>query len=45
MIAAFWGVFVWKEFKNAGSAAWRALSLMFVCYVAAICLIALAYRA
>ncbi len=39
MIAALWGVFVWREFKNAPSGtAWR-LTLMFLCYLAGLILI------
>jgi glucose uptake protein len=44
LIAAAWGVLVWQEFKGASSRAWTALALMFVCYVAAIALIARAYK-
>ena len=44
LIAAAWGVFVWREFANAPAAAWRALALMALVYVAAIGLIALAYQ-
>jgi glucose uptake protein len=44
LIAAAWGVFVWQEFRGASSRAWTALALMFVCYVAAIVLIARAYK-
>lgn len=44
LIAAGWGVFVWHEFNGAPRRAWLALVGMFVCYVAAISTIALAYR-
>lgn len=44
LIAAGWGVFVWREFSGASSKAWNALILMAVCYLIAIALIALAYR-
>jgi glucose uptake protein len=40
MVAALWGVFAWKEFKGAGSAAKIYLSLMFVFYCLAIVLVA-----
>jgi len=32
MVAAFWGVFIWREFKNAPIGTNRWLSLMFVFY-------------
>jgi glucose uptake protein len=44
LIAAAWGVLVWHEFRGANSRAWTALALMAVCYVAAIGLIARAYK-
>jgi glucose uptake protein len=44
LIAAAWGVLVWHEFRGASSRAWTALALMAVCYVAAIVLIARAYK-
>jgi glucose uptake protein len=43
LIAALWGVIVWREFKGAPSASWAALALMFVLYVSAILSVALAY--
>jgi glucose uptake protein len=42
MISAFWGVFVWKEFRGAGSQARRYLALMFILFIAGLTLIALA---
>lgn len=42
MVAAFWGVFVWKEFKNAPSGTSRLLSFMFICFLAGLTLIILA---
>lgn len=39
MIAAFWGVFIWKEFKQAPAGTARLLALMFVGYVAGLALI------
>jgi len=44
LIAASWGVFVWREFAGAARQAWVSLVLMFVCYIAAIGLIAAAYE-
>jgi glucose uptake protein len=44
MIAALWGVLAWKEFAGAGQKSWVYLGLMFVFYVAAVTLIALAYQ-
>jgi glucose uptake protein len=40
MVAALWGVFVWKEFGNSGSRAKTYLALMFVSYGLAIFLVA-----
>ena len=45
MIAALWGVLVWREFRGAGAAARGYLVAMFVCYVVALVLIARAYQA
>ena len=45
MIAALWGVFVWHEFRGAGARARMYLVGMFVCYLLALVLIALAYQA
>jgi len=39
MVAAFWGVFVWKEFKHAPPNTGRLLSLMFVFYIVGLGLI------
>jgi len=44
LIAAAWGVFVWREFAGAPRRAWISLTLMFICYIAAIGLIAAAYQ-
>lgn len=44
LIAASWGVLVWREFRGAPDSAWVSLGWMFVCYIAAISLIALAYN-
>jgi glucose uptake protein len=39
MVAALWGIFVWKEFENSGSRAKAYLALMFVFYGLAIFLV------
>lgn len=39
MIAALWGVFVWKEFKGANGSVKRLLGLMFVLFAAGLTLI------
>jgi glucose uptake protein len=33
MIAAIWGVFIWKEFAEAPSGTSKLLYLMFLCYI------------
>lgn len=43
MVAALWGVFVWKEFEGASSKAKTYLALMFVFYASAIAVIANAF--
>jgi glucose uptake protein len=43
MVAALWGVFVWHEFRGAGTPARVNLVLMFVFFIAAIALVSLAY--
>ena len=45
MVAAFWGVFIWKEFAGAGSKARVYLSSMFVFYILAIVFVSLANSA
>ena len=45
MVAALWGVLVWKEFKGAPSKAYVFLTLMFVFYVLAILLVSRANTA
>ncbi|MFN8061839.1 MAG: GRP family sugar transporter [Vicinamibacterales bacterium] len=45
MVAALWGVFVWKEFKGADSTAKLYLALMFGFYLLALFIIASAYQA
>ena len=44
LIAASWGVLVWREFQGAPRRAWISLGWMFMCYIAAISLIASAYN-
>ncbi len=44
MIAALWGVFAWKEFQGADRRAWNYLGLMFLAYLAAVVVIASAYK-
>lgn len=45
MVAAIWGVFVWKEFAGADGKAKAYVALMFVFYALALYLIASAYNA
>jgi glucose uptake protein len=40
MIAAFWGVFIWKEFKNASTQTKNILFWMFICYIVGLACIA-----
>jgi glucose uptake protein len=42
LVAALWGVFIWKEFKGASRGVNRLLALMFVCFLAGIVLIIMA---
>lgn len=42
MISAIWGVFVWKEFKGADSAAKKLLVLMFAFFILGLACVALA---
>jgi glucose uptake protein len=39
MVAAFWGVFVWQEFKTAPKGTAGLLTVMFVCFIAGLSLI------
>jgi glucose uptake protein len=39
VVAALWGIFVWKEFKDAPKGTGILLSLMFVCYLVGLALI------
>jgi len=43
MVAALWGLFVWKEFAGSGGRANKYLAAMFGCYILAIVLVAKAY--
>ena len=45
MVAAAWGVFVWREFHGAPRRSGRFLAAMFLCYLLAIVVIARAYGA
>ena len=40
MIAAFWGVFIWKEFKNSSAQTKNILLWMFICYIVGLASIA-----
>lgn len=42
MISAFWGVFIWREFKTAPANARRLLPLMFALFLAGLLLVAIA---
>ncbi|HUL15770.1 MAG TPA: hypothetical protein VLV88_07220 [Terriglobales bacterium] len=42
MVAAFWGVFIWREFRSAPSGTSRLLILMFACFLSGLALIILA---
>jgi len=43
MVAALWGVAVWREFSGAPPRAWMYIGLMFACYLAALAVLASAY--
>ncbi len=45
MVAALWGIAVWREFRGAPARAWVYVGLMFACYVAALAVLASAYGA
>jgi glucose uptake protein len=42
MVAAFWGVFIWKEFRTAPPGTSRLLAAMFACFLVGLALIVLA---
>lgn len=39
MVAAFWGVYIWKEFRNAPKGTSKLLNIMFVCFIIGLALI------
>jgi glucose uptake protein len=39
LVAAFWGVFIWKEFKAAPQGTSKLLGIMFACYLVGVALI------
>jgi glucose uptake protein len=45
MVAAIWGVFIWKEFKDAPRGTNRLIALMFLLFIAGIALIIMAKSA
>ncbi len=42
MIAAFWGVFIWKEFRDAPGGTAKLIAAMFGCFLLGLALIILA---
>ncbi len=42
MIAAFWGVFIWKEFREAPAGTSKLIAAMFGCFLVGLVLIILA---
>jgi glucose uptake protein len=42
MVAAFWGVFIWKEFRAAPAGTSKLLTAMFGCFLGGLALIVLA---
>jgi glucose uptake protein len=42
MVAAFWGVFIWKEFRTAPAGTSKLLAAMFVCFLAGLASLVLA---
>ncbi len=45
MVAAFWGVFIWKEFAGASEGTGKLLAAMFACYLVGLSLIVYARAA
>lgn len=45
MVAALWGVFIWKEFAGASKGTGKLLTLMFICYAVGLTLIVYARTA
>jgi len=39
MVAAFWGVYIWKEFKDAPKGTNKLLNVMFACFIIGLTLI------
>jgi glucose uptake protein len=39
MVAAFWGVFIWREFRTAPSGTSRLIAAMFICFLVGLSLI------
>jgi glucose uptake protein len=42
MVAAFWGVFIWKEFRTAPAGTGKLLVAMFACFLTGLALIVMA---
>jgi glucose uptake protein len=42
LIAAIWGVFIWREFQGATRRSFTLITLMFACYAAGLILVGLA---
>ncbi len=42
MVAAFWGVFIWKEFRQAPAGTSKLLAAMFACFLSGLALLVLA---
>ena len=42
LVAAVWGIFIWREFKNPSANVKIKLTLMFLFYISGLCLIILA---
>jgi glucose uptake protein len=42
MVAAFWGVFIWREFRTAPSGTAKLIAAMFACFLAGLGLIIMA---
>jgi glucose uptake protein len=42
MVAAFWGVFIWKEFRHAPPGTSKLLAAMFACFLSGLALIVMA---
>ncbi|MGV3561341.1 GRP family sugar transporter [Larkinella arboricola] len=42
VVAALWGIYVWREFRNAPKSTYRILNVMLLCYVAGLSLLIIA---